>query len=225
MTNPWRERRDFPAGPTEANPSREEQIDVLVALAAAHHPRRILDAGCGPGHVAERLLAACPDATLVGFDLGPEMVEAAQARLGGRARIVRASFEEDWRDIVGRGPFDLVVCVQALHHVDDDCKRRNYARFFHVLVPGGLYLQSDPIAMGDRRLFPYLKALWDRLRAASGFPPLPPAYAPEDAAREFESRGDHLASLDDQIRWLRDGFDPVDCFWRHGNRAIFGGVR
>ncbi len=225
MTNPWRERRDFPAGPTEANPSRGEQIDVLVALASAHGPRRILDAGCGPGHVAERLLAACPDASLVGFDFAQEMVEAAQARIGARARIVRASLEEDWGGAVG-GPFDLALCVQALHHVDDDNKRRNCARFFHVLAPGGLYLQSDPIAMGDLRLFPYLKALWDRLRRASGFPPLPVAYAPEDAAREFADRGDHLASLDDQLRWLREaGFDPVECFWRHGNRAILGAIR
>ena len=226
MTNPWRERRDFPAGPTEANPSRDEQIDVIVALASAHRPLRILDAGCGPGHVAERLLAACPDATLVGFDFGPEMVDAARARLGTRATIVRASFEEDWEGAVGDGPFDLVVCVQALHHADDECKRESYARFFRVLEPGGLYLQSDPVAMGDRRLFPHLKALWNLLRCASGFPPLPKDHAPEDAAREFTDRGDHLANLDDQLRWLREaGFRPVDCFWKHGNRAIFGGLR
>lgn len=227
MTNPGRDPehgRHFPEGPTEANPSRPEQIDALVALAAAHRPRRILDAGCGEGFVAERLLEACPDAELVGFDLTPETVAAAQARLGARARIVRASFEEDWGGAVG-GPFDLVVCVQALHHVPDEVKRRTYGGFFEVLRPHGLYLQSDPVGLGDRRLFRYLKALWDRLRMLEKYPPLPAGYGPLDAERDFEKGGDLLADLDDQMAWLRAaGFRPVDCFWRHGNRAIFGGL-
>jgi tRNA (cmo5U34)-methyltransferase len=225
VTNPWRQRRDFPAGPTEANPSRAEQIDIVVALAAASRPRRILDAGCGPGYLAERLLEACPGARLVGFDFSPEAVEAAQARLGARARIVRASFEEDWGGAVG-GAFDLVLCVQALHHVDDTRKRENYARFLRVLEPGGFYLQSDPVAIGDERFFPQLKALWNRLRGTAGFAPLPAAYGPPDAAADLARQGDLLANLDEQLAWLRAaGFRAVECFWRHGNRAIFGALR
>jgi SAM-dependent methyltransferase len=228
VTNPWRDPehgRRFPAGATEANPSRPEQIEVLLALAAAHRPRRILDAGCGPGFLAERLLAACPGAELVGFDFAEEMVAAAQARLGARARIFRAAFEGDWEGAAGGG-FDLVVCVQAIHHLDDHGKRRGFLGFFRVLRPQGLYLQSDPVGFGDEKLFPLLKALWDRLLAGAGFAPLPEAYGPEEARRDFLARGDLLANLDDQLRWLREaGFDPVECFWRHGNRAIFGGLK
>jgi tRNA (cmo5U34)-methyltransferase len=229
--------RQFQEGPTEANPSREEQLDVLLAIAAAHRvsdpdaldlepPRRILDAGCGKGHLAERLLAIHPGATLVGFDVSPELAEEAQLRLGGRARVVCASFEEDWPKALGEGDFDLVVCVQALHHVPDVMKRITYRRFHDVLRPGGLYLQSDPLALGDVALFAYVKALWNRARSIHKFPPLPEGYLQGDAEEDYERAGDLLASLDKQILWLKEaGFAPVDCFWKHGNRAIFGGLR
>lgn len=238
MTNPWLDpTRRFPDAATEANPSRAEQLEILLALAGAHRvsdpdafdlrpPRRILDAGCGSGHVAERLLALFPHATLVGFDVSAEMCDEAQRRLGGRARIVCASFEEDWPAALGEGDFGLVVCVQALHHVPDILKRVNYKRFHDVLLTGGLYLQSDPVALGDAAVFPYLKVLWNRLRAAGGFPPLPEGYLQGDAEEEIEQRGDLLASLDKQLGWLREsGFMHVDCFWKNGNRAIFHGFR
>jgi tRNA (cmo5U34)-methyltransferase len=240
MTNPWLDPahgRRFPEGPTEANPSRAEQIDVLMALAGAHRvsdpdamdllpPRRILDAGCGSGFVAERLLALHPQATLVGFDVSPEATEEAQRRLGGRARIVCASFEEDWPRAIGEKDFDLALCVQAVHHVPDVRKRLTFERFHGILRPGGLYLQSDPLALGDPALFPYVKAIWNRLRSLQGLPPLPDGYLQGDAEEELEKRGDLVASLDKQMRWLREaGFAHVECFWKHGNRAIFGGLR
>jgi len=240
MTNPWLDPaygRRFEEGATEANPSRTEQIEVLLTVAGAHRisdpdaldlrpPRKILDAGCGKGHVAERLLALHPGATLVGFDVSPAMVEESQRRLGGRARIVCASFEEDWTKALGEGDFDVALCVQALHHVPDVLKRLTYQRFREVMRPGGLYLQSDPVALGDPALFPHVRALWNRLRSLQKYPPLPAGYLQGDAEEEHEERGDLLASLDKQLAWLREaGFLPVDCFWKHGNRAIFGGLR
>lgn len=240
MTNPWLDPaygQRFPEGATEANPSREEQIDVLLTLAGAHRvsepdamdllpPRRILDAGCGRGFLAERLLDLHPQATLVGFDVSPEAVEEAQRRLGGRARIVCASFEEDWPKALAEKDFDLALCVQAVHHVPHVQKRLTFQRFHDVLRPGGLYLQSDPLALGDPAVFPYVKALWNRLRSLHGFPPLPEGYLQGDAEEELEKRGDLVASLDKQLLWLKEaGFANVDCFWKHGNRAIFGGFR
>jgi len=240
MTNPWLDparEQPFDGGPTEANPSRLEQIEVLMTIAAAHRvsdpdaldlqpPRRILDAGCGKGHVAERLLALHPLATVVGFDVSSEAVAEAQHRLGGRGRIVCASFEEDWPAALGEKDFDLAVCVQAVHHLPHVLKRLTFQRLHDVLRPGGLYLQSDLVALGDALMFPYVKAIWNRLRGQQKLPPLPEGYLQGDAEEEMEKRGDLLAPLDKQLAWLREaGFLHVDCFWKHGNRAIFGGLR
>lgn len=226
-----------PEGATEANPTRAEQIEVVLTIAGAHQvfdpaalevqpARKILDAGCGTGHLAERLLAVHRDATLVGFDVSPEVAAAAQRRLGGRARIVCASFAEDWPKAIGERDFDLVVCVQALHRVPDVQKRLSYQRFHDLLRPGGLYLQSDPVALGDAAIFPYVKALWNRLRALGTYAPLPAEYLQGDAEEEIAKRGDLLAPLDKQVAWLKEaGFGNVECFWKHADRAILGGFR
>lgn len=48
-----------------------------------------------------------------------------------------------------------------------------------------------------------------------------------DAATDerASSRRD-VISLEDQLRWLREGgFQEVECFWKEGHSAIIGGFR
>jgi SAM-dependent methyltransferase len=42
----------------------------------------------------------------------------------------------------------------------------------------------------------------------------------------FGARGGEAASLENQLRWLREaGFDAVNCFWKELPSAIVGGTR
>jgi SAM-dependent methyltransferase len=88
----------------------------LVAFAGLEPRSRILDAGCGPGLVAEAFLEAGCDVT--GVDLSAEMVERARvrcARFGDRARFVQGSLHG-----LEAGPqFDAAVSRYVLHHVPD----------------------------------------------------------------------------------------------------------
>ena len=84
--------------------------DALSALAQGLVPGRILEAGCGTG----RWLAALQPlgGRLYGLDLSAGMLERAQQRQGLR-RLVRGR--------AGQLPFpaaefDLVYCVNAIHH-------------------------------------------------------------------------------------------------------------
>ena len=47
----------------------------------------VVEAGCGPGFVTERLLDLVPNGSVTAFDLDPRMVELASARVAGRARV------------------------------------------------------------------------------------------------------------------------------------------
>lgn len=224
MANPWEKAAHaerFRDGAVPNNPSRPAQVDVVVALARAHAPGSVLDLGCGPGFLAERLAAALPEARLVACDLQPRMVELARERLGPRAVVVQRRVEDRWHDL--GGPFDLVLAVQVLHHLDAAGKRLAYRKILDVLAPGGLLVQSDPVAP---RLFRHHVALWNRLRGEAGFDPLPPDYDEAAFRAELEERGDLLDTLRDQATWMREaGFDPVEVFWRDGNRAVWGGLR
>src|SRR5437762_10937369 len=84
-------------------------------FAALKPDSRVLEAGCGPGIVAEALLAAGHRVTAV--DLSAEMIERAHARcsrFGEKARFVRAAIAD-----APEGPFDAAISRFVLHHVSD----------------------------------------------------------------------------------------------------------
>ncbi len=54
--------------------------------------KRVLDMGCGPGVYAE--LLASKGAEVVALDVSEAMVRLARERLGARARVLRADFDQ-----------------------------------------------------------------------------------------------------------------------------------
>lgn len=59
---------------------RARPFHDLLARVGARAPRRVVDAGCGPGHLTGLLAQRWPDARVTGFDSSPEMVAAARER-------------------------------------------------------------------------------------------------------------------------------------------------
>lgn len=51
----------------------------LIARIDVAEPRRVVDLGCGPGHLTATLAQRWPNATIEASDLSPEMVAAARA--------------------------------------------------------------------------------------------------------------------------------------------------
>ena len=105
-----------------------------AALAAALAPRRrILDAGCGPGHKAAWLARLNPAATVVAMDLSDAVFLAAR-RHGGVPNLLFVKGDiaaTPFRD----GAFDLVNCDQVLHHTADP--PATLVEFRRILEPGG----------------------------------------------------------------------------------------
>jgi len=88
----------------------------LVAFAALPAGSRVLDAGCGPGIVAEAFLEA--GHYVQGVDLSAEMVRRARqrcARFGDRARFAQGSA----LGLASEVPFDAAISRLVVHHVPD----------------------------------------------------------------------------------------------------------
>lgn len=99
-----------------------EELEAAVAEAA--RGTNILELGTGTGETALRVLACNPGARWTGIDASAAMLAAARARLPGDADLRVQRLE----DPLPEGPFDLVVSVLAVHHLDADGKRDLFTR-------------------------------------------------------------------------------------------------
>ena len=124
----------------EGAPVQKDPVALarMVEFAALRDDSSVLDAGSGPGLVAEAFLAA--GHRVHGVDLSGEMVRRARLRcerFGDRARFEQGSVF----GLAVEGPFDAAVARFVLHHAADPVAflRAKAER----VRPGGVVLASD----------------------------------------------------------------------------------
>jgi SAM-dependent methyltransferase len=111
----------FAGRPIQGDPGL---LEAIVAFASFPATARVLDAGCGPGLVAEAVLASPGGRSVVGCDVSGEMVRRASercGRFGPRAEFVRAPLRTLADEVTAgrRPPFDGAVSRLVLHHAPD----------------------------------------------------------------------------------------------------------
>lgn len=99
----------------------ELQAETIAAIPFA--PRRVLELGVGTGETARRLLERHPEAQLTGLDSSAEMVFRTR-ELPGVSEVRLARMEDPLPD----GPWDLVISVLSVHHLDAAGKRDLFRR-------------------------------------------------------------------------------------------------
>ncbi len=106
-------------------------VDAMVSRGA-----RILDAGCGSGRVGGALAEAGHD--VVGVDVDPALIEAAEQDHPGPRWMVGDLAE---LDLAARGvttPFDAIVCAgNVMAFLAPSTRREVLKRFRAHLAPGG----------------------------------------------------------------------------------------
>jgi trans-aconitate methyltransferase len=129
----------------------------LVELLAPQPGERVLDLGCGTGHLTARIAAA--GAEVVGLDSSPEMLEQA------RAAYPQLTFVPgDARDFAFDRPFDATFSNAVLHWVGEPgrvaaCVRR-------ALRPGGRFVAEFGGRGNVRGVVAALRAAAQRLGIA-----------------------------------------------------------
>lgn len=124
---------------------RFDELQAAAIDAVPSPPARVLDLGVGTGETSRRLLEAYPGVEICGLDSSPEMIFRAR-ELGIDVRLARME------DPLPDGPWDLVIAVLSVHHLESAGKRDLFRRVSEqagALVLGDVVQVSDPVTPID----------------------------------------------------------------------------
>jgi tRNA (cmo5U34)-methyltransferase len=100
---------------------RYDELQEQAIAAIPFAPERVLELGMGTGETTRRLLEAYPDSWVIGLDSSPDMVYRAREMYDD---VQLARIEDPLPD----GPWDLVIGVLSIHHLDADHKHELFRR-------------------------------------------------------------------------------------------------
>ena len=137
-----------------ADAMRRRLVPPVVRCARARgaspaQPLRVLDVGCGTGHLLNMLGAALPvEAKLFGVDLSPHYIARAREVLSRDLDVSLVCDNAEKLPFVDES-FDAVTCAYLLHEVPAEVRARVLAEMARVVRPGGLVVVADSIQLGD----------------------------------------------------------------------------
>jgi SAM-dependent methyltransferase len=117
------------------------RVSTMVTLLAQHHPRTLMDLGCGGGQFLEELARALPSTRLAGADLSETQITSNRASMPGATFFaVDLDVPDAFEGSLGThvASFDAVVAMELIEHVAD---------------PRALLLNARRLASRGGRLF------------------------------------------------------------------------
>ncbi len=114
-----------------------EVVERAVNSISTHLKKnpRILEVGCGPGHVSLEL--ARHKFEVKGIDLSDSCIKAAK-RTGKDLKNLSYEVKDFFKE---RGKYDVIIFVASLHHFD---AKRAAVQIKRLLTPGGLVVADEP---------------------------------------------------------------------------------
>jgi trans-aconitate methyltransferase len=237
---------------------REPRFDALLDAIQWNCDRRavsapvVVDLGCGPAAIGQRLLTRFPSATYIGIDQDPVLLHLGHQALAGhpaeRASLIDSDVAEGtWTGHLPADGVDVVCSSTALHWLTASQLTDCLAAAFTVLRPGGIVLNADNLSFTDQPSFTSLakttenramkaaqaagalnwREWWDSVRADPEMTAFMAArdvvYPPNDSASDSEEVPPPLAEFLDSARLA--GFSEYGTIWQRFDDRIVMAVK
>jgi len=192
---------------------------------------RLLDLGAGDGPLTHEILKASGSASATLVDGSEDMLYRARQRFGEYKdiRYVRASFQEILEGSVRLdSEFDLCVSSLAIHHLSAEEKAGLFNYIYGLLSEGGGFVNIDVVRPPSMKLQEWYFVLWRQwMREAQDRSGLGDEEPDEIIRRYLDPTSmNRPDTLQYQLNSLKNaGFSGVDCYYKNGIFAIFGGYK
>lgn len=189
----------------------------------------LLDLGCGDGIIANELLKIDGSIAATLMDASEDMLNKAKENLKGFEKIqfMKASFQEIiYKDILGQD-FDFIVSSLAIHHLAMYEKIALFKRIFSYLKINGYFMNIDVILAPTEALEQWYLLLWkDWITERKNFLGIEGNHYDDIIQRYKNNKDNKPDNLDDQLNALKSvGFRDIDCFYKYGIFAMYGGKK
>jgi ubiquinone/menaquinone biosynthesis C-methylase UbiE len=142
---------------TASHASRTTHSDAAFLLPYIQQHHRILDIGCGPGTITAGFLELVPHGSVIGVDLGNDILEQArentQSLTSSRSSVPRGSITYQEGNVVEGlkfedNSFDVVFASQLLIHLPEEkATVRALSEMRRVVKHGGIVATRDGAKM------------------------------------------------------------------------------
>lgn len=222
---------------------REERFTVVADVVAELTTARpqVLDLGCGPGSLSDRLGRRLPRASLLGVDNDRLLLELGRSCYPGVTFAEADMAAADWPARAGvPEQVDAAVSSTALHWMAAEDLEQLYRQLGELLRPGGVFVNADHLMSGSPVLDVLSRhvrdaratrvgvdanedwrAWWDAILSDGRLGDLV-----EQRAQQPVGSGPNKLSLCDHVDLLRQaGFTEVGTVWQSGDDYVLVGIR
>jgi tRNA (cmo5U34)-methyltransferase len=212
---------------------RQRMIGIMTSFyryfISGNDKTALLDLGCGDGILTQSILEIDGNVSATLIDASDDMLVKAKEGLRDYKDIafIRASFQEVMAADIIRSSFDFIVSSLAIHHLTTNEKREFFNKIHSHLHAGGYFLNIDVILPPTDTLEQWYLQLWnewmEERKKLFGID----RDLFSDVTRRYKAYDENKPdTLDSQLNALRDiGFCEVDCFYKYGVFAVYGGKR